>query len=302
MRPARKKSKSKKKVKRIIEMVNLFSTTGGAGSLSRYRGDRQGFEAGNRAQRLKRTHRKERVEKLVQEKTRLLQESNPNGFGEMIPYDREISNLESSVRELKNKNSDNLPTQILINMVQQQNQQQNLISRLEKNQEEDNLSNIQDLGSLQSLIENKSIPRENKTPPATTPNPEPIQDNNPSDDEQEPANLPPPSAIARRRGRGEGQVLSPMFLNNMTESTKLSLGLEPSANHSTIRSHINSLGVELRLPSGRKHSPSYIIQQAIIKQRENVERRTDDIQAIPPPREEPIGTGTPPSYSDNEEE
>ena len=238
MRPARKKSKSKKKVKRIIEMVNLFSTTGGAGSLSRYRGDRQGFEAGNRAQRLKRTHRKERVEKLVQEKTRLLQESNPNGFGEMIPYDREISNLESSVRELKNKNSDNLPTQILINMVQQQNQQQNLISRLEKNQEEDNLSNIQDLGSLQSLIEN----------------------------------------------------------------TKLSLGLEPSANHSTIRSHINSLGVELRLPSGRKHSPSYIIQQAIIKQRENVERRTDDIQAIPPPREEPIGTGTPPSYSDNEEE
>ena len=119
----------------MIKAVSSLIASG-TGSLMEHRKPDliQGLARGSFNKRLKRTFKQDRIQQLGAEESRLRAETN-NDFSMIPAVDRDITNLQDRVQQLRQGNRESVPAQILINMIQQQSQQQNLITGLQQEQE-----------------------------------------------------------------------------------------------------------------------------------------------------------------------
>lgn len=266
----------------------------GTGSLMEHRKPNliQGLARGSFNKRPKRTFKQERVQQLQQDESRLRAEAN-NDFS-MIPFvDRDITNLQDRVQQLRTGNRESVPAQILINMIQQQSQQQNLITGLQEEQERQERLNVAGLSGLMSEISRtqsrppsreSSLARGSVSPSpsrrrrersrsqsrgdasSSTDPPPPPRSPRTSDNEDEPPEPPPPvgtepppsGLVLPRRGRpaGSGNLpISRYNVQNLSVEKKGLMGLPPDANEKQARGRARQLGVAFYV-TGSEDTPT----------------------------------------------
>lgn len=273
----------------------------GTGSLMEHRRPDliQGLARGSSNKRLRRTFRQERIQKLGDEESRLRAEANQDYS--IIPIvDRDLRNLQDRVDNLRQGNRESVPAQILINMVQQQAQQQNLITGLQEQQtrqEEETTENLSGLLSQISRTQDGSRPpsrepslaRQRSDRSDTQPRERsPARSRSPSPDRQ-PQNEPPPSALAQaRRGRGFNRPISNVDMRTVTAVERRNIGLADDANRNQVRRRVGELGVVTTLPSGRPRPIRDIMSDAVEANRLRQEQRIEEIRNLQPPPIEPV--------------
>lgn len=263
----------------------------GTGSLMEHRKPNliQGLARGSHNKRLKRTFKQEKVQQLQQDESRLRAEVN-NDFS-MIPFvDRDITNLQDRVQQLRSGNRESVPAQIMINMIQQQAQQQNLITGLRQEQERQEELNVAGLSGLMSEISRTqtappsregSLARGSVSPSpsrrrrersrsqsrgdasSSTDPPPPPRSPATSDAEEEPpappapvGTEPPPSGLVQaRRGRGANLPISKYNVQNLSVDKKGLMGLPPDANERQARGRARQLGVAIWV-TGSEDTPT----------------------------------------------
>jgi hypothetical protein len=299
MPPKKKKSKKTKEKKMIKAVSSLMAS--GTGSLMEHRRPDliQGLARGSANKRLRRTFRQERIQQLGAEESRLRAETNQD-FSMIPAIDRDISNLQDRVQQLRQSNRESVPAQILINMVQQQAQQQNLITGLQQQQarqEEETTENLSGLLSEISRTQNPpSRPPSREPSEARSPTPRRRRERSPSQPrerspspEREPQNEPPPSGLAQaRRGRGFNRPISNVDMRTVTAVERRNIGLADDANRNQVRRRVGELGVVTTLPSGRPRPIRDIISDAVEANRLRQEQRIEEIRNLQPPPIEPI--------------
>lgn len=274
----------------------------GTGSLAKLREPNliSGLARGSSNKRLRRTFRQERIQQLGAEESRLRAESNQD-FSMIPAIDRDISNLQDRVQQLRQGNRESVPAQILINMVQQQAQQQNLITGLQQEQarqEEETTENLSGLLSEISRTQNPPSRESSRARGSVSPSPRrrrersPSQprERSPSPEQPEPiGNEPPPSGLAQaRRGRGFNRPISNVDMRTVTAVERRNIGLADDANRNQVRRRVGELGIVTTLPSGRPRPIRDIISDAVEANRLRQEQRIEEIRNLQPPPIEPI--------------
>lgn len=273
----------------------------GTGSLMEFRRPDliQGLARGSANKRLRRTFRQERIQQLGAEESRLRAEANQD-FSMIPAIDRDITNLQDRVEQLRQGNRESVPAQILINMVQQQAQQQNLITGLQQQQarqEEETTENLSGLLSQISRTQDGSRPpsrepslaRQRSDRSDTQPRERsPARSRSPSP-ERQPQNEPPPSGLAQaRRGRGFNRPISNVDMRTVSAVERRNIGLADDANRNQVRRRVNELGVITTLPSGRPRPIRDIMSDAVEANRLRQEQRIQEIRNLQPPPIEPV--------------
>ena len=315
--PPKKKKKSKKQ--KMIRAVSSLLASGGTGSLMEHRKPNliQGLARGSNKNKLKRTIRQDKIQSLQQDESRLRADNNSDYS--MTPYiDRDITNLQDRVSNLRQGNRESLPAQILINMVQQQTQSQNLITGLQTRQDEQEKANTQDISGLLSQISRTQSSDTTSRPPSLSRNNteefkrspsisrrersisrSQTRDRSPSPEREEPdiGNEPPPSGLGQeRRRRGFNKPISNVEMRNISIVDRRNMGVPEDANRGAIRKRIVELGVQQTLPSGRPRPIRDIMSDAIELNRIRNEQRFEEIRSRPVEEEPPTET----EYTDPE--
>ena len=255
--------------------------------------------------KLKRTIKQDKIQNLQQAESTLRAENNTDYS--MTPYiDRDITNLQDRISNLRQGNRESLPAQILINMVQQQTQSQNLITGLQTRQDEQEKANTQDISGLLSQISRTQSDTSSRPPSLSRNSTEEFKrspsisrrersisrsetrDRSPSPEREiEPANEPPPSGLAQeRRRRGFNKPISNVEMRSITNVDRRNMGLSEDANRGAIRNRIIQLGVQQTLPSGRPRPIRDIMSDAIELNRIRNEQRFEEIRNRPLEEEE----------------
>jgi len=283
----------------MIKAVSSLIASG-TGSLMEFRRPNliEGLARGSSNKRLRRTFKQDRIQKLQQDESRLRAEVN-NDFSMIPAVDRDISNLQDRVNTLRQGNRESLPAQILINMVQQQAQNQNLITGLQQQQarqEEETTQNLSGLlsqisrtqGGSQPSSRQPSLARQRSDRSDTQPRSPSIsrrersvaRERSPSP-EREPAlgNEEPPSGLAvARRGRGFNRPISNVEMRLVTAEDRRRMGLEEDANRNAIRRRVGELGVVATLPSGRPRPVRDIIADTVEAHNTRQQQRIEELQ------------------------
>ena len=302
--PKKKTKKSKKQ--KMIKAVSSLLASGGTGSLMEHRKPNliQGLARGSNKNKLKRTIKQDKIQNLQQAESTLRAENNTDYS--MTPYvDRDITNLQDRISNLRQGNRESLPAQILINMVQQQTQSQNLITGLQTRQDEQEAANTQDISGLLSQISRTQSDTSSRPPSLSRNSTEEFKrspsisrrqgsisrsqprDRSPSAEREiEPANEPPPSGLAQRR-RGFNKPISNVEMRSITNVDRRNIGLPEDANQDAIRNRIIQLGVQQTLPSGRARPIIDIMRDAIELNMIRNEQRFEEIRNRPLEEEPP---------------
>ena len=271
-------------IKAVSSLINS-----GTGSLAEFRTPNlnPGLARGSYRNKLKRTFKQEKIQKLGEEETRLRASSSSGDYGgHLVVVDRDISNLQDRVDALRRGNSDSLPAQILINMVQQQSQQQNLITNLQREQQatetdlvglNQGLLNISRSNSRSRSARSPSLPRRRSVSRSRERSPSPERE------EREIGNEAPPSGLAQvRRGRGFNKAISNVNMRSLSIEQRRAMGLPDDANQSQVRAKVSDLGVLVTTgESGRPRPFMDIINDAIASHYTRIQQRGEEIRNIP---------------------
>ena len=295
--PTKKKSRKSKKMIRAVS--NLLS--GGVGSLMEHRKPNliQGLARGSNKNKLKRTIKQDRIQNLQQDESRLRADNNSANFVATPYIDRDITDLQDRVSNLRQGNRESLPAQILINMVQQQSQSQNLITGLQARQDEQEKANTKDISGLLSQISRTQSESSSRPPslartntdeftrsPSISRRERSISRSQPRDRSPSPepdiGNEPPPSGLAQeRRRRGFNKPISNVEMRNISIIDRRNMGVPEDANRGAIRNRMIQLGVQQTLPSGRPRPIRDIMSDAIELNRIRNEQRFEEIRNRP---------------------
>lgn len=283
----------------------------GTGSLMEHRRPDliQGLARGSANKRLRRTFRQERIQQLGAEESRLRAETNQD-FSMIPAIDRDITNIQDRINTLRTGNRESVPAQILINMIQQQSQQQNLITGLQQEQARQEEQNIAGLSGLMTEISRTQNPpsressrargsvspsprrrrreRSPSQPRARSPSPEPPE---PPEQPEPIGGEPPPSGLAQaRRGRGANLPISRYNVSKLSVERKRAMGLPPNATHEQARARAIELGVPFIVIGSEGAKPRNrpdrdIFEEMIDKTALRREQRIEEIRNLPPPIE-----------------
>jgi hypothetical protein len=299
----------------IKAVSNLMAS--GTGSLMEHRRPNliQGLARGSSNKRLRRTFRQERIQQLGSEESRLRAETNQD-FSMIPAVDRDITNLQDRINTLRTGNRESVPAQILINMIQQQSQQQNLITGLQQEQARQEEQNVAGLSGLMTEISRtQSAPpsrsssrardsvspsprrrrreRSPSQPRARSPDTSPERFEEPEQPEPpEPiGGEPPPSGLAQaRRGRGANLPISRYNVSKLSVERKRAMGLPPNATHEQARARAIELGIPFIVIGSEGAKPRNrpdrdIFREMIDKTALRREQRIEEIRNLPPPIE-----------------
>lgn len=273
----------------------------GTGSLAVYRAPHfyQGLKRGSKPVKLRRTLRQDKLEKLVDQESRLRATTEQGTT--MIPYtDPEMRNLEDTVKRLQSGNRDSNQTKILINMVQQQAQMQQQTVKDIKSLEDT------DLKELYSKV--SKLSREPSSDVLTKPSGKFIaetrgRDINKGAGTSRSTSLPPekvdmteklenqvdekPNVIANvRRARGFNKPISNTDFGKLSIQDRMDMGLKTDATRNDLRKRVNDLGVVTTQDDGRPRSIRFIVADAIEIHKTRTAQRLEDISNKPTPTEE----------------